>query len=420
MSFDVAGRPMTVLPSGTGILPVERVPVHRRLRGRQVRLDPLPRGIAHEQVAGQRGRGLQGLARRSRRGRSSGWHRRPRRTACARSPRNSAAWASPGATSPTRAPRRRSSPRAAARGSPRRPRRWPARSSGRGSRRGRARSAASSPRRRRRAVAGASSRAAPRESRPAWLDPNFVPCCSAVASGIAPSLRLKKAPLSPIALWKRPLVSGVATSAFTENDPADSPKIVTLPGSPPNAAMLSFTHFRDGDLVEQAVVAGRTRRRFLRQFGVREEPEHPEAVVDRDEDDALLRERLAVVARLGPAASLEAATVDPDHHGCLGGLGGGVDVDRQAVLAELGELDVVEDARLDARRTGLGRVAHAVPRLHRLRRLPAQLADRRRGIRHADEHVDRAIGDRRALHQTAGRLHLGRDVGRRPIPRSVP
>ena len=27
------------------------------------------------------------------------------------------------------------------------------------------------------------------------------------------------------------------------NDPADSPKIVTLPGSPPNAAILSFTHW---------------------------------------------------------------------------------------------------------------------------------------------------------------------------------
>ena len=29
---------------------------------------------------------------------------------------------------------------------------------------------------------------------------------------------------------------------LTEIAPADSPKIVTLPGSPPNAAMLSLTH----------------------------------------------------------------------------------------------------------------------------------------------------------------------------------
>ena len=45
-----------------------------------------------------------------------------------------------------------------------------------------------------------------------------------------------------MALWKSPAASGEAISALTANDPADSPKIVTLPGSPPNAAMLSFTH----------------------------------------------------------------------------------------------------------------------------------------------------------------------------------
>ena len=38
--------------------------------------------------------------------------------------------------------------------------------------------------------------------------------------------------------------------------PADSPKIVTLSGSPPNAAMFVAHPFERGDLVEDAGVAG--------------------------------------------------------------------------------------------------------------------------------------------------------------------
>ena len=46
-----------------------------------------------------------------------------------------------------------------------------------------------------------------------------------------------------MALWKSPRASGEATRVFTEPPPADSPKMVTLSGSPPKAAMLSRTHF---------------------------------------------------------------------------------------------------------------------------------------------------------------------------------
>src|SRR5579863_1862464 len=52
----------------------------------------------------------------------------------------------------------------------------------------------------------------------------------------------QQAPLSPIARWNKPLASGEATSALTDMEPADSPKMVTLPGSPPNAAIFFFTH----------------------------------------------------------------------------------------------------------------------------------------------------------------------------------
>ena len=54
---------------------------------------------------------------------------------------------------------------------------------------------------------------------------------------------LNSVPLSPIARTKSPFASGEATSALTEAEPADSPKIVTLSGSPPKAAMLRFTHW---------------------------------------------------------------------------------------------------------------------------------------------------------------------------------
>ncbi len=48
-------------------------------------------------------------------------------------------------------------------------------------------------------------------------------------------------PLCTMARRKRPLAAGVPSSVATLNPPADSPKIVTLPGSPPKTAMLSRT-----------------------------------------------------------------------------------------------------------------------------------------------------------------------------------
>jgi len=48
-------------------------------------------------------------------------------------------------------------------------------------------------------------------------------------------------PLSPIAPAIRSFESGEAIWALTETDPADSPPIVILSGSPPNAAMFRFT-----------------------------------------------------------------------------------------------------------------------------------------------------------------------------------
>jgi len=49
-------------------------------------------------------------------------------------------------------------------------------------------------------------------------------------------------PLSRMARLNSPVASGDATSTPTLIPPADSPKIVTRDGSPPNFAMLRFTH----------------------------------------------------------------------------------------------------------------------------------------------------------------------------------
>ena len=54
----------------------------------------------------------------------------------------------------------------------------------------------------------------------------------------------KEPPLSEMAPRKRPFASGDAQSIDTAMAPALSPMMVTLDGSPPKAAMFSFTHFR--------------------------------------------------------------------------------------------------------------------------------------------------------------------------------
>ena len=50
--------------------------------------------------------------------------------------------------------------------------------------------------------------------------------------------------LCTIARLNRPLARGIASREAAQPAPADSPKTVTWPGSPPKAAMLSRTHSR--------------------------------------------------------------------------------------------------------------------------------------------------------------------------------
>ena len=64
--------------------------------------------------------------------------------------------------------------------------------------------------------------------------------------------------LCEIAWWKRPFADGTASRVATACAPALSPKMVTLPGFPPNAAMFSLT---------QPSAITRSRRKMLLSIG---------------------------------------------------------------------------------------------------------------------------------------------------------
>ena len=115
-------------------------------------------------------------------------------------------------------------------------------------------------------------------------------------------------------LGKRPLASGMARSVATACAPALSPKIVTLSGSPPKAAMFSRT---------QRSAITRSRRNRLssmvtsarRQRGQFQATQRPEPVVHRDVDAAFACQRSTVVDRCRRTAEHVPAAVDEDHDG---------------------------------------------------------------------------------------------------------
>ena len=70
------------------------------------------------------------------------------------------------------------------------------------------------------------------------------PACAANASPAdcaSAGVREAQLPLSMMAALNSPRAGGEPISAHIDQPPADSPAIVTRPGSPPNAAMLRCT-----------------------------------------------------------------------------------------------------------------------------------------------------------------------------------
>ncbi len=67
---------------------------------------------------------------------------------------------------------------------------------------------------------------------------------SAARVAVSRVRRVRIEPLWMMALCTRPSTAGMARSCDTSEPPDDQPNTVTLPGSPPKAAMLSRTHRR--------------------------------------------------------------------------------------------------------------------------------------------------------------------------------
>jgi hypothetical protein len=174
--------------------------------------------------------------------------------------------------------------------------------------------------------------------------------------------------------------------------------MVTFPGSPPHAAMLSLTQHD----VEHA---GLARRRMAAELGEREVSEHVEAVVDADRHHvAAQSEGLAVVHRRAARAGRKPAAMQPDHHRPLAGQAGGPDVYEQAVLvgAGLARRRWIAGALAAGRAAGLDpdldrrcgeaqRVGRLAPGRRPLRRGEPKLADRRGAITQALEDLKAVV-----------------------------
>ncbi|MDD1450864.1 hypothetical protein NHF48_007600 [Sphingomonas sp. H160509] len=203
-------------------------------------------------------------------------------------------------------------------------------------------------------------------------------------------------------------VSGEVISTLTDIDPALSPPIVIRAGSPPERGGVAPDPRQRRSLIQQAVISCGMRRRLRCQRAGREEPERTEPVIDRHDDDSLLRHRRAVIAQFRPVTCDRAATVDVEQHGqprARFRARRRPDVERQAILADTGrtELHVGEQRLLHAARTEAVGFAYTDPLRSGSRWLPPQRADRCFRIGDAEIRIDRRRGGRnvRALNRAA-------------------
>src|SRR6185437_8170692 len=154
------------------------------------------------------------------------------------------------------------------------------------------------------------------------------------------------------------------------------------------------------------------------QLGKREKPKRPEAIIERDDHDALAGELVAQLIRVGAGTVLETPAVDPEHHrqvrtGCFFWR---PDVQIQAVLAHRLISGAARAARthLHAARFESVGLEDAAPGPGRLRWSPPPFPDRGRSERQAL--VNREVALLNALDESLLRSHRGacrRAVGQR-------
>jgi hypothetical protein len=173
--------------------------------------------------------------------------------------------------------------------------------------------------------------------------------------------------------------------------------------------------FERGNRIHHSVVAGGIAAGLARELRVREEAESAEAIVQRDDDGAFLRQTLAVVTGLRARAAREAAAIDPDHDGSaiVRRIGRRPNVQIKAIFSGRRWCRAARPTRaaLHAARAEFGGIANAVPAGGRLRRLPAVLADRRRRERDAFEEPDVRTDTRRPAERAGIDSNLLRDRG---------
>ena len=119
------------------------------------------------------------------------------------------------------------------------------------------------------------------------------------------------------ALWKMALliqfsVSGELTSVCTLMHPADWPNTVIFSGSPPNAAIFSFTPFQCCDLVENRVVSASSDTALLGQPRMCQKSESTETVIDRNENHAAFAVSRSIKFGFVAEAVHKRAAVNPE------------------------------------------------------------------------------------------------------------
>ncbi len=175
--------------------------------------------------------------------------------------------------------------------------------------------------------------------------------------------------------------------------------------------------FEGCGLIHQSVVTGGVAVGLFGEFGMREKAERTEAIVDGHDDDALLREGLAVGRGRCAGAAGVSAGVNPEQHGPFfgGRLRGGPDVEVEAVLAHFGcgaTTCAATAGGLHAHGAEFIGFANAVPMRCRLRRAPAQLIHGGRGERQSLENTHIGIRPRYARNHSAVEMHRGIDGGK--------
>src|ERR1700739_3515161 len=168
-----------------------------------------------------------------------------------------------------------------------------------------------------------------------------------------------------------------------------------------------------GDLIEEAVVAGGVVTRLFGEIRMRKKSENTEAVIHANDQHTFFGEVAAVLTRFGGRACSETTTVDPDHHGQLGlrGFRGHPEIEIEAVFTGAGVVEnhVIVDTTLHTAWAVVDGFANPRPGCRRLRRLPAQWTDGRRGVGDALEGSHFAVGANDTFEDAIGGTLL--DVG---------